>query len=125
MKLCAPLLFLSIFAASNAAAQTAYDPLVAQLRDKGMRELGAYGLLRELTSTVGARISGSPEAAKAVMWGKATMERLGFQNVRLVPCMVPHWIRGKTEQLTMGSARLTCCALGGSVGTQRDGVSGE
>src|SRR5262249_25510536 len=62
-------------------------------------------------------------------WGQATMTRLGFQNVRLVPCMVPNWVRGDNEQAFMqtagGEVKLTCCALGSSPGTPAEGVTGE
>lgn len=114
--------------ASLASAEDRYTEVTEALRQRGMHELGAYSLLHELTKGVGARLSGSPKAAKAVEWGKSTMERLGFQNVRLVPCMVPHWVRGKTESLVMvdtdgHETPLTCCALGGSVAA--DGVAAE
>lgn len=114
--------------ASLSAADGPRETVSRALGDKGLRELGAFNMLHELTSQVGGRLSGSPEAAKAVEWGKATMQRLGFQNVRLVPCMVPHWVRGTTESLVMVDSEghetpLTCCALGGSVAA--DGVSAE
>jgi Zn-dependent M28 family amino/carboxypeptidase len=116
--------------ASVAAAQNKYDAVTKPLNDKGMAELGAYSLLTELTTKVGARLSGSLEAAKAMEWGKATMERLGFENVQLVPCMVPHWVRGDKEDLVMIDASgaetaLTCCALGMSVPTPVDGLTAE
>ena len=124
------LAFSLVALAAVAGAQTKYDTQVKAITDKGMHELGAYGLLQELSGGIGARLSGSPEAAKAVEWGKTTMERLGFQNVHLVPCMVPHWVRGAKEELTMtdasgATAPLTCCALGMSPGTSDEGVTAE
>ena len=103
--------------AAISSAQSKYDPLTDAMGQKGMNELGAYHLLEELSGGIGPRLSGSPYAAKAVDWGQATMKRLGFQNVHLVPCMVPHWVRGDKESLEIissdGSASpLSCCALG-------------
>lgn len=101
-------------------------PPESAVANRGLTELGAYRLLDELTSKIGGRLSGSPEAARAVAWGKATMERLGFQNVRLVNCMVPHWVRGKTERGgIVGGPKLSLCALGGSVATPAGGLEAE
>lgn len=103
------------------------DQAVA-LKNVGLTDLSSYPLLVELTSKVGPRLSGSKGAERAVEWGKATMERLGFQNVRLQPCMVPHWERG-VETLTAKdgtkSIPLNCCALGGSVATPKEGIEAE
>ncbi|MFY9233657.1 MAG: M20/M25/M40 family metallo-hydrolase [Fimbriimonadaceae bacterium] len=98
-----------------------------RLREKGLREMGAYSLLTELCTKIGPRLSGSSGAAKAVRWGRATMERLGFQNVRLIPCMVPRWVRGKEELWlrTQGSRKLNCVALGGSIGTPPKGLEAD
>ena len=113
-----------------ALCQGPFAKEVKSLKDLGLRSMGAYGLLEELTTKVGNRVDGSANAAKAVDWGKATMERLGFQNVHLVACIVPHWVRGDRETLELLGANgdatpLTCCALGGSVGTAPAGVTGE
>lgn len=103
--------------------------LTDTLRTRGMTDLGAFSLLHELTTKVGGRVSGSENAAKAVVWGKATMERLGFDNVQLVPCMVPHWVRGNVESCVAdgpsGSMPLKICALGTSPGTPDSGVTAE
>lgn len=103
-----------------------FDPL----KQAGLRNLGAYSLLRELTKDVGNRLSGSPQAAQAVEWGKQTMERLGFENVHLVPCMVPHWVRGDvgTAQIVQAggtTVNLATLALGGSVATPEGGLEAE
>lgn len=100
------------------------------IQNAGLGENRAYGFLADLTSSVGARISGSPEAAKAVTWGKVMMEHLGFQNVHLEPVKVPHWKRGTIESATLVSPdlhdiHLRICALGGSISTPTEGVTGE
>jgi hypothetical protein len=96
----------------------------------GLADNNAYALLTELTTTCGSRLSGSPGAAKAVELTAAMMRRYGFVNVRAESVMVPHWVRGTTEEAvligTHGRPRpLAVAALGGSVSTSRAGVSGE
>jgi carboxypeptidase Q len=107
------------------------EQVAKQIRDRGLTDLDAYAMLTELTGTIGGRLSGSPQAAAAVEWGRQTMLKLGFQNVHLEPVMVPHWVRGAVEQGMVwgpnsGTAlTLNLCALGGSVGTPEAGVEGE
>ena len=57
----------------------------------------SYEWLRDLTQNIGGRLSGSPEAAKAVIWGEKLMNRVGLDSVWLQPVMVPHWVRGEKE----------------------------
>jgi len=109
-----------------ASAQNRYDPIVNPLKAKGLGELGAYKLLQELSGGIGPRLSGSLNAQRAVQWGMETMEEMGLQKIHLVPCEVPHWVRGDVEDLTMADGtKLTCCALGGSIATPEDGLEAE
>ena len=77
--------------------------------------------LRVLCKDIGARLSGSPEADKAIAWGYELLNTSGFQNVQLQAVTVPHWERGEAESAVMhtasGDERLRVCALGGSVGS--------
>lgn len=102
------------------------DPVADQIRAKGLVELGAHRMLADLTKSVGARVSGSPEAARAVEWTEKQMRGIGLQNVQRIACMVPHWVRGKVERASMTpGGRLAVCALGMSVGTPPGGVEAE
>jgi hypothetical protein len=114
-----------ISAGAQAQLKAMFDPL----KSNGLNQLGAYSMLQELSGGIGPRIAGSENAAKAVDWAKAKMVSLGFQNVREIPCLVPHWVRGGVEKceiegLADASGALTCCALGQSVGTPDQGVVG-
>jgi len=86
-------------------------------------------MLSELTGTIGSRISGSPQAAKAVEWGKRTMLQCGFDSVYLQPVMVPRWVRGSVERAAIldgdKEIPLTICALGGSIATPKEGIIAE
>jgi carboxypeptidase Q len=108
-----------------------YAQVSSEISRRGLSELGAYALLAELTGKIGARLSGSPQAAAAVEWGRKTMLAQGFENVHLEPVRVPHWVRGRVEQATLLAAgdgperKLAVCALGGSVATPKDGITAE
>jgi carboxypeptidase Q len=130
MNLRLPLLVSCCALATLSLGQSGFDARLIALKTKGLHELGAYSLLGELSGGIGARLSGSPKAAEAVQWGQRTMERLGFQNVHLVPCMVPHWVRGDRQELTMadssgGNTPLTICTLGGSIATPAAGIQAQ
>lgn len=94
-----------------------------------MADLGAYKMLTELCTNIGPRLSGSPEAERAVVWVEKQMRTIGLENIQRVPCMVPHWVRGKPESATMKAAgtktRLSICALGGSVATPKGGLEAD
>lgn len=81
-----------------------------------------YDNLHVLCKTIGHRISGSPEAAKAVIWGEKTMQQTGADKVWLVPADVPYWYRGKEQlQLQYGDKgryhTVSMLSLGDSKGT--------
>jgi hypothetical protein len=42
---------------------------LADVAGAGMMETDTYENLRELSDDIGARVTGSPEAAKAIAWG--------------------------------------------------------
>ncbi|MDB6056072.1 MAG: peptidase [Verrucomicrobiales bacterium] len=87
----------------------------------------AYTMLDHLANRIGGRLSGSPQAAVAVEWGKSTMESMSIDRVWLQEVMVPHWVRGEKEQasITVGSKKqvLRICALGNSIGTGPKGIA--
>jgi carboxypeptidase Q len=89
----------------------------------------SYEWLEDLTQNIGGRLSGSPEAAKAVIWGEQLMKEVGLDSVWLQPVMVPHWVRGEKEianYTTNGAQKnVPICALGFSVATPVSGVLAE
>ena len=95
---------------------------IRRIFDEALLRGESYENLRYLTGTIGARLSGSPQAQQAVEWGKATMEKAGFDRVYLQEVMVPHWVRGPKERGEIvgnkgKEVRVPVCALGGSVST--------
>jgi carboxypeptidase Q len=91
----------------------------------------AYDHLASLVAAAPHRLSGSAGAAAAVEWGRQRMEQIGFDQVRLEPCLVPHWERGPLERVRLtappeaAGEELTCLALGGSVATPEGGIEAE
>jgi hypothetical protein len=103
-----------------------------RLRDAAMKSDYAYDELRHLTDNIGPRLSGSPQAQKAVDYVAGEMRALGAE-VTLEKATVPHWVRGaETGELTSwpGQAqgttqKIVLTALGGSVATPPDGLTAE
>ena len=110
-------------------AQLSHSDAANLLKNKGLEELAAYDMLKDLTANVGHRLSGSEGYEKAVVWGKKELEKAGADSVWLEPVMIPKWVRGNVERATALCGRmqydLTVCALGGSVGTSKDGIKSE
>lgn len=107
-----------------------YHRVAGQILAHALRHGQAFAMLEELTA-LGPRLSGSPQAAAAVELTRQMMARLQFDNVRLQPVMVPHWVRGPVEEAailnspTVGTVPLTVCALGGSIATPETGLVAE
>ena len=103
--------------------------LIKQVYRTTYTEEIAYPWLRTLSKDIGHRLSGSPQAAKAVDWAKATMDTFGLDAVYLQPCMVTHWIRGEEVAImnseAHGTVTLRASALGNSIGTGSEGVTAE
>lgn len=104
---------------------------IRDIYDKALTEGNAYDWLTYLTQTIGARLSGSPQAASAIEYVKQVLDTLGVDTVYLQPCMVPHWERGAPEvgrivsSSRMGTVDLQVLALGNSVGTGKEGITAE
>lgn len=75
-----------------------------RMSDEIMLRGKCYDDLRVLCKTVGHRLSGSPQAVKAVEWGQKALEQAGADRVWLQPVDVPLWIRGE-ESLKIKSAK--------------------
>lgn len=60
-----------------------------------MLHSNCYEKLRSLTKDIGHRLSGSPQAARAIQWGKIVLEEAKADSVWLQPVNVPLWTRGE------------------------------
>ncbi len=123
------ILMTSLLTAQSPVVQR-YDADAKNIVKEALSSNRSMENLTDLCTKVGNRISGSPQAAKAVEWAKQKMEEYGFDNVHLEPVMVPHWVRGPVEEgfllLPSGQKeKLKITTLGGSIGTPPEGITAE
>ncbi len=105
-------------------AQINADSLfIKKISDEVLSNGKAYNLLYQLTKQVGGRLAGSPQFAKAIDWGKNSMQLMGADTVYLQQCMLPHWVRGKGDKvqiIALNDKKVTmpldALALGNSFG---------
>ncbi len=115
---------------SSGADQTRspYTEVAERIRKAGLTDERAFEYLRRITA-VGPRLTGSPEAAKAVEVTRGMMAEMGLDNIHLEPVTVDRWVRGAREEAeivnstSLGTVPLHVCALGGSVGTPASGIT--
>ena len=101
-----------------------------KIADYALTRGEVYTNLYHLCKNMPGRISGNADSRKAVAWTRKLMESYGFDNVRLQPCVVPTWERGKVARAGIvvpgeRDRKVSICALGGSVPTPRQGVTAE
>ena len=120
----------SIAAGFQAAAQTSPYPsdslLIRQVFDEVLSHGEAHENLRVLCKDIGHRLSGSPSADRAMVWGQQRMDSYGVDTSYIMPVEVPAWTRGDVAEARALSADgiamdLHITALGGSVPTPDDG----
>lgn len=103
-------------------AQDTDSVFIRRIADEILLHSTAYSNLRTLTKQIGARLSGSPQMVQAEKWGLQAFRKANADSVWLQQCMVPHWVRGRKEELTIAEGayknrKLQALALGNSVGT--------
>lgn len=125
------LAFFMLLLGMRTCAQNQDSLMIRIIADEILVNGKAYDNLKVLCKTVGARLSGSPQYAKAEKWGMDALQQAGAGKVYLQECMVPHWVRGGKDVATIqykdgnGKAvtgNLDILALGNSLGTGKDGV---
>lgn len=137
------LIFLIAFAAAAFGQAAVPDPTPTLYSEKTIADMTrlqqallsssyAYDQVRYLAGNIGPRLSGSPQAARAVEYVAEEMRKLGLE-VRLQRCLVPHWVRGSEraeliEWSGMASGttqKVVVAALGGSIATPENGLAAE
>jgi carboxypeptidase Q len=122
----------SLYSSQSRVWTDAQLATMAKIRDAAMKDPYPLTELRHLTDNIGPRLSGSPQAQKAVEYVAEEMRALGAE-VTLEKATVPHWVRGEeTAQLTSwpGQAsgttqKIVLTALGGSVATPPSGIEAQ
>ena len=96
-----------------------------QIYDDVLANGDIYENLRTLTKGIGHRLSGSHQAAQAMVWGADLLKKYEADNVFVMPVTVPSWSRNDVANarviLSGGKEdSLHITALGGSVQTPKD-----
>jgi carboxypeptidase Q len=122
-----PLTAMIVITAVTARGQVDDSLLIRKLADEILVHGKAYDNLRELTKTIGQRLSGSPQTYLAEAWAKAVLMTSDADSVWLQQCRIPHWVRGGKDEAAMiaGNSRspLDVIALGNSTGTGSSGLT--
>ncbi|MBL7816782.1 MAG: M20/M25/M40 family metallo-hydrolase [Saprospiraceae bacterium] len=113
----------------NSKSNSDEDALfIRKIYDHALTNTSAYPWLYDMCTRIGARLSGSEGAAKAVQYTKQMLDTSGFKT-RLQACMVPHWVRGEAEKVMVktknGSMPLRVLSIGNSIGTGKKGIEAE
>jgi hypothetical protein len=93
-----------------------------------MLDSHAFQYLTELSDDVGARVTGSPQAQRAVEWGLAKMRAMGLENVHAEKWQLWRgWTRGtaQAELLTPIRRPLHIDSMGWTGSTPAGGVDGD
>lgn len=120
---------LFLLGTSSLFAQKTDEQVLKEIYKQALTNSKSYAWLDHLSNDIGARLSGSANAEKAVKYTKAEMEKLGFDKVYLQEVMVPKWVRGEKETAYILDNKtktvVAICALGGSVATAKNGLTAE
>jgi len=103
-------------------------PALVKIAGEGMMDSHAFQYLTELSDDVGARVTGSAQAQKAVEWGVAKMKAIGLENVHAEKWQLWRgWTRGtaQAELLTPIRRPLHIDSMGWTGSTPAGGVDGD
>jgi carboxypeptidase Q len=112
------------------SAQTLAD--LKRLQQAALISDYAYREVAHLADNIGPRLTGSPQAAKAVEHVANELKALGCE-VQIEKVMVPHWVRGEETAALVSwpgmaegtTQKILLCALGGSVATPKQGITAD
>jgi hypothetical protein len=120
----------------QSAPQNLYSPQLLkelrQIQEAALQSDYAYKQTAYLSNNIGPRLSGSPQAQRAVEYVADELRRLGLE-VKLEKLMVPHWVRGAETgelvefpgQAPQTTQKIVLTALGGSIATPPEGLTAE
>ena len=104
--------------------------MIRNIYSEALMSFESYENLRYLCKNIGGRLTGSPEAEKGVNWVFEILKGMNLDNVYLQEFPVRNWVRGDkeyafAESKKYGKKEFNVCALGTSIGTGENGVSGK
>jgi len=141
-------LFSLLFGKGRGWAQAPDSIIIKKISDEIFTSGQVYKNEEYICKKIGARLTGSEGAEKAVKWTYDLMKSYGFDTVYLQEVMVPHWVRGEKElgkillppqspeggiktnntnviPPSEGGGAVNIVALGGSIATAKEGLTAE
>ena len=111
-------------------AQSSDSIIIRKIYTEALSNGLAYGWLDHLVNNIGGRLSGSPEAEKAVLYVENELNAVNPDRIFKQDVMVPHWVRGakETAEVRMANKKtipVSICALGGSISTPKEGIKAK
>ena len=104
------------------------DKKLASIAGEAMMDANPYQYLEELSDDIGGRVTGSAQAAAAIVWGTEKMKTIGLDNVHTeIFEMSRGWTRisANAEVVSPIHHRLTLSALGWVGSTPQGGAEGD
>jgi hypothetical protein len=99
------------FANSVAGAGNTVQPSLGQIDQAMKASSNGYDLLKELTTMIGPRLTGTGKGHQAEEWAFSQFRKAGYANVRYQPFTLTTWVRGPLS-LTVGDAAVPAIAMG-------------
>ena len=127
MKQMPAFIIIPVFLVLNSFAQEP-EKIVESVFDEALTDTTAYHNLRLLCKNHKGRITGTPEANKAVDFMAELMRQMQLDRVEKQPVQVPRWVRGEAEKAFIADDKglkmeVPVSALGMSVGTGEKGLT--
>jgi hypothetical protein len=97
------------------------------VRNQALAKSAAFGIVEDLTTTVGQRLAGTPAEARARDWAVKAMRDAGLVNITTEPFPLKVWTRGTESAEIIGDhpQKLAVAALGYSGATPPDGITAQ
>lgn len=101
--------------------------IARELRELALTRNGGFDVVEDLTTRIGPRMAGTEADARAVAWGEALLNDLGFDRVWLQPVTFPTWHRNLEVARIVSPVEFNfaALALGFSPATPAGGVEAE
>lgn len=117
----------ALLSAQNANMADTYREASQKLIAAALADQEGLSRLQYLCDRIGNRVSGSASLERAIVWAAAEMKKAGLENVQTPAVTVPKWVRGNESALMLEPVRkpLTMIGLGMSVGTPKEGITGD
>lgn len=115
-------------AAPPSPAEDGTMPALVSIAGEGMMNMQPYHQLEDLSDNIGGRVTGSPQAAKAIQWGLEQMRAMGLSNVHAEKWQLDQgWTRVSASAALVSPIQRTLQvdSMGWVGSTPQGGVEGE